>query len=115
MKTYRCYAYGFDVFIEGPGSDQLGKLNPRLDLSNHSPAGFAWGYGGSGPAQLALALLADALGDDEAALRYHQDFKFRVIGRLEQNKPWTLTEQQIRDQFNSLPKREKVEGEEWGA
>ena len=35
-------------------------LDPRLDLANHSPTGFEWGYGGSGPAQLALALLADA-------------------------------------------------------
>jgi Family of unknown function (DUF6166) len=35
----------------------------RLDLFNHSPTGFGWGYGGSGPAQLAVALLADALGD----------------------------------------------------
>lgn len=32
-------------------------LNPRLDLFNHSPTGFEWGYGGSGPAQLALAIL----------------------------------------------------------
>jgi hypothetical protein len=39
-------------------------LNLRLDLRNHSPSGFEWGYGGSGPAQLALALLADCLGDD---------------------------------------------------
>src|SRR5204863_5783137 len=27
---------------------------------NHSPDGFAWGYGGSGPAQLALAILLAA-------------------------------------------------------
>jgi hypothetical protein len=51
----------------------------RLDLFNHSPTGFSWGYGGSGPAQLALALLADALGDDGLAVRLHQAFKFRVV------------------------------------
>ena len=51
----------------------------RLDLFNHSPIGFSWGYGGSGPAQLALALLADALGDDDRAIRLHQGFKFRVV------------------------------------
>ena len=39
-------------------------LDPRLDLRNHSPTGLNWAYGGSGPAQLALALLADALGPD---------------------------------------------------
>lgn len=30
----------------------------------HSPTGFSWGYGGSGPADLARCLLIDALGDD---------------------------------------------------
>jgi hypothetical protein len=78
------------------------RLNPRLDLASHSPTGFAWGFGGSGPAQLALALLADVLNDDDLALAYHQEFKFRVIGRLEQNKPWTLTEQQILEAFDGL-------------
>ncbi len=29
---------------------------------NHSPDGFNWGYAGSGPAQLALAILLEALG-----------------------------------------------------
>jgi hypothetical protein len=27
-------------------------LDPRHDLRNHSPDGFEWGYGGSGPAVL---------------------------------------------------------------
>jgi len=31
-------------------------LEASLKVVNHSPTGFAWGYGGSGPAQLALAL-----------------------------------------------------------
>ena len=38
-------------------------LDSRRDLWNHSPTGFEWGYCGSGPAQLALALLADHLGE----------------------------------------------------
>lgn len=33
----------------------------RLELRNHSPTGFEWGYGGSGPAQLALAIVCDVL------------------------------------------------------
>jgi hypothetical protein len=72
-------------------------LDPRLDLDNHSPTGFEWGYAGSGPAQLALALLADALGDDERALRFHQSFKFLVVARLPKAGPWTLTSVEIRD------------------
>jgi hypothetical protein len=67
-----------------------GLLDPRLDLSNHSPTGFEWGYGGSGPAQLALAILADALGDARAALALHQGFKFKVIAALDRNKSWEL-------------------------
>ena len=43
-------------------------LNQRLDLWNHSPTGFECGYSGSGPAQLALALLAEHLNNDEQAV-----------------------------------------------
>jgi len=53
----------------------------RLDLWNHSPTGFEFGYGGSGPAQLALAILADCCGED-AAVAYHQAFKWAVIARI---------------------------------
>lgn len=63
-------------------------LDPRLDLRNHSPSGLNWGYGGSGPAQLALAILCHMLNErgharpDEHALRRYQQFKFQVVGRL---------------------------------
>jgi hypothetical protein len=46
-----------------------------LKLRNHSPDGFAWGYAGSGPAQLALAILLEAGCTDEQALRHYQEFK----------------------------------------
>jgi hypothetical protein len=69
-------------------------LNRRLDLWNHSPNGFEWGYGGSGPAQLALALLADHLGNDEEALgRYHL-LKWQVVAMLPA-WGWTLTSREI--------------------
>lgn len=71
-------------------------LPMRLDLMNHSPTGFAWGYGGSGPAQLALALLADVLQNDNDALRLYGQFKFEHIATLDQNKDWTMTDEQIR-------------------
>ena len=50
-----------------------------LKLRDHSPDGFQWGYGGSGPAQLALALLLDATGDARKALRYYQQFKDEYV------------------------------------
>lgn len=57
-------------------------LNPRYDLAKHSPTGFEWGYNGSGPAQLALALVCDATGDVQLACRVYQDFKRKVVGML---------------------------------
>ena len=68
-------------------------LNPRLDLWNHSPTGFEWGYGGSGPAQLALALLADHLGDDAEALALCEPFMQRVVAELDNS--WELTSADI--------------------
>src|SRR6266446_6651402 len=97
MKTYegKREGYAADVTVNGR------PLNPRLDLWNHSPTGFEWGYGGSGPAQLALALLAYHLDDDNAAVALHQDFKHAVITRLDQ-RGWTLTSQQIQAAVDSL-------------
>jgi hypothetical protein len=56
-------------------------LSPSLRLRNHSPTGFAWGYAGSGPAQLALALLLEAT-DRRFAVENYQAFKFDVLTRL---------------------------------
>lgn len=54
-----------------------------LKLRNHSPTGFAWGYGGSGPAQLALAICLELFGKDNA-LKMYQAFKRRYIETLPQ-------------------------------
>lgn len=72
-----CEVLVLDRHAVGGGSP----LDPRFDLRNHSPTGFEFGYAGSGPAQLSLALLADALGDDERALRQYQSFKFKEVAR----------------------------------
>jgi hypothetical protein len=50
-------------------------LDPRLDIENKSPTGFEWGYGGSGPAQTAIAIIAEATRNDDLARRYYQRFK----------------------------------------
>jgi hypothetical protein len=59
-------------------------LNPKRSqkIVNHSPDGFAWGYGGSGPAQLALALLLE-FADEDFALKNYQDFKWKKIASLQ--------------------------------
>jgi hypothetical protein len=84
------------------------QLDPRFDLWEHSPTGFEWGYGGSGPAQLALALLADHLGDDEQAIALHQDFKWAVVTKLPHS--WTLTTDDIDRVLQSLRKQEVTTG-----
>lgn len=59
-------------------------LDPRLDIANHSPTGFAWGYAGSGPAQLALAILVHEYGEDLSTHPCHyQEFKREVITGLD--------------------------------
>lgn len=82
------------VVVEPNGT--MRPLDPRLELENRSPTGFEWGYAGSGPAQLALALCADALGDDEAATAVFQRFKFAVIAGLDRSSPWAMTAAEIR-------------------
>ena len=69
-------------------------LRARLDLRSHSPAEFEWGYGGHGPAQLALAILADHLGNDEEALNLYQRFKWAVIAELPRHG-WVLTSREV--------------------
>lgn len=97
MKRYQGSRCNGEALVEVNGAC----LDPRLDLRNHSPSGFEWGYAGSGPAQLALAILADHLGDGSKALSLYQDFKFAVIARLPR-EGWTLTSEQIQQAVESL-------------
>jgi hypothetical protein len=76
-------------------------LDPCFDVRRHSPTGFEWGYTGSGPAQLALALTTDVLGDSEKAQHLYQDFKFKVVARLPHDG-WTLTQDEITGQLLRL-------------
>ena len=48
----------------------------------HSPAGFEWGYGGSGPAELALNILLEATGEGDFAAEHHQAFKWAFMARM---------------------------------
>ena len=46
-----------------------------LQVVDHAPDGFSFGYNGSGPAQLSAALLFEVTGDPELTRRYYQLFK----------------------------------------
>ena len=68
-----------EVFVLDAQGKRPLSPKPSLKLRNHSPDGFNWGYGGSGPAQLALAILLDYSGDDELAQKYYQQFKWDFV------------------------------------
>ena len=103
-KTY----YGFDdgkwgaVFVSNAGQ-RMSPLPLRLDIVNHSPTGFAWGYSGSGPAQLSVAILADWMGCDHAARALHQRFKAAAIACLPE-KHWSLTDDDLVRIFETMRK-----------
>lgn len=65
---------------------------PSIAVHNHAPE-FNWGYGGSGPAQLALALLLDATKDEELSDQLHQPFKEQFVANC--GDEWEITDMQI--------------------
>ena len=89
MKVYRGgrSLAGAEVTVDGK------PLPPRFDLKRLSPTGFEWAYAGNGPAQLALALLADHLGDDSRALALYEPFMRGLVAELDNS--WELTSADI--------------------
>jgi len=105
VKRYEGRREGYAVTVTVDGR----RLNPRFDLWNHSPSGFEWGYVGSGPAQLALAILADHLGDDQEALNLYQRFKWAVIAELP-GRGWMLTSRDIDQLLKNVQEAELLIG-----
>src|SRR5262245_29088930 len=93
IKSYMGLRLG-DGVIVSKADGRL--LPPRLDLRHYSPS-FEWGHSGSGPTQLALAILADYLDDDALAVDLHQEFKCVVIATLPPDGYWSLTPSTIDD------------------
>lgn len=84
MKTYIGTRGPHGAIVTIHDGDRVTGLHMRLDLKSHSPSGYEWGYLGSGPAQLALAILADHLGtENRLAVQLHQLFKMEVIACLQ--------------------------------
>ncbi len=85
MKTYEGERTlrGIVVTVDGA------PLPPRFDLRMFSATGFEWAYDGPGPRQLALALLADHLGDDAKAMALSQGFMRHLVACLD--NAWLLT------------------------
>ena len=71
------------------------QLDLRLDVRRHHPSGPDWGYYGTGPAQLALAILLAAGAERETAERHYQTFKNCCIARI-RHRCWTLDLRDVR-------------------
>jgi len=80
-------------------ADDLLDPTPSQKIWNHSPGGLNWGYGGSGPAQLALALLYDVTKDKDIAVRLHQEFKRDYVATW--GDTWEVTDVYIQGWIDS--------------
>lgn len=85
MKTYRG-----DRTLDGiVATVDDGPLDERRDVKTLTLNGFEWGYEGEEPAQLALAILADHLGDGAEALALHELFMKGVVANF--GNEWEMT------------------------
>jgi hypothetical protein len=84
-------------------------LDPRFDIRRFSRMGFEWTYEGDGPRQLALALLADHLGDVQRALALTEDFMRDVVAELD--NAWCLTSADVEAALRPPPPSPLPRGE----
>ena len=68
-------------------------LNPRTEVMEYSKNGFEWSYEGPEPRQLALALLADHLGDPASAKAAVDPFMRAVVANF--GNEWEMTSSDI--------------------
>jgi len=96
------------VIEDGVGTINKCPYSKLLDhIVRHSPDGFNWGYGGSGPADTALSILTDCVGP-EVANAFYQEFKFQFVAGWKES--FEITEKEIKDWLKpeSLERREKI-------
>lgn len=125
-KTY----YG--RFVPGSAEHTVSVRDPEAGTAEflphtvkHSPAGFNWGYGGSGPSELARCILLDHLGElavcecegsgrnpeggwcwicsgDGTRLLPHiyQSFKEEFVARWPMDESWQITAREVDEWLN---------------
>lgn len=96
MKSYQGSRTidGIAVTVDGQPLDE------RYDLKRFTDSGFEWTYEGKEPAQLALALLADHLGDDDRALALCKGFMSLTVANLDND--WQLSTAEIDQAVRTL-------------
>jgi Family of unknown function (DUF6166) len=64
-------------------------LAEHYEVKRFTKFGFEWTYEGDSPQQLALAILADYLGDNARAIRLSEPFMKQIVANLDND--WRLT------------------------
>ena len=77
-----------DIFVSVDG-----KTTKLTHIVRHSPDGFQFGYGGSGPADTALSILTDCVGP-EVANAFYQEFKRQFVAGWKES--FEITEKEIK-------------------
>ena len=85
---------GIKVTVDGS------PLPERCDIRQFTDLGFEWTYIGNSPHQLALAILADHLGDEELSLRLSEPFMRVVVAELPNE--WKLTSSDINEVLRKI-------------
>ena len=90
-----------DRTIDGVKATVDGKpLDQRLDIQQFTPNGFEWSYEGPEPRQLALAMLAEHLGDSTKALALVEPFMKGVVANF--GNEWEMTSADIDAALDAL-------------
>jgi len=77
-------------------------LSEHYEVKRFTKFGFEWTYEGDSPQQLALAILADYLGDNAKAIRLSKPFMKQIVANLDND--WQLTGAEIDVAVRSIEK-----------
>jgi len=98
-KYFGKQSENIDIFVK-----EDGKIKKLAHIVRHSPTGFQFGYGGSGPADTALSILTDCVGAD-VANAFYQKFKSEFVASW--GDSFEITAKEIKDWLRLITKDEK--------
>jgi len=99
MKTYEGKRT-FDGLVVTVDGQPLGE---HYEVKGFTRFGFEWTYEGDSPQQLALAILADYLGDNDKAMRLCEPFMKQIVANLDND--WQLTSAEVEAAVRSLERQ----------
>ena len=105
MNTYKGTFTNDEKWYHVTVNDKPFSAKESLKHVQHSPDGFSWGYNGSGPAQLAFAILLNETGDVLFSLELYQFFKEDVIAKIPQESSFVLTSNEIESAIDKIMSR----------